>query len=174
MNIAAALKERVDGILRKESDVRIDAAVGKPTILVATIDPGIRIGLTDLFQGFSLNALWLRGVESVKSALAKQKVSACFCGFWLQDGTYRELVRHIRRERMDIPVIIVSSPACPNEYGDFLAAMKIGALNFLSHPYRKSDLEKMLWLATETKEQAIGRQNSDSIIGPDLRIEEAA
>src|SRR5580704_12436449 len=107
MNLAATLKGNVANATRKSS------------ILIATIDPDIRSGLTDIFQTFSLNMIWSKGVEAAKSVLATERIAACLCGFWLQDGTYRELVRHIRRERAEIPVIIVSAPACPHEYGDY-------------------------------------------------------
>ena len=148
MTPATGPKERFEGILLgKKNDV--DQVPERPTILVATIDPAIRSGLMDLFEGFSLNAIWLKGVEAAKGTLARKKVMACLCGFWLQDGTYRELVRHFRRERVEIPLIIVSAPSCPNEYRDYLTAANLGALDFLSHPYRSSDLERMLRSAME-------------------------
>jgi DNA-binding NtrC family response regulator len=144
------LNEKVESILRKRSEKNSKASCEPPTILVATADPEIRSGLSELFQEFSVNAIWLSGVEAAKRILAKEKVSACMCGFWLQDGTYRELVRHIRRGRVEIPVILVSAPACPDEYRDYLSAINIGALDFLSHPYRKSELERMLWLGNDS------------------------
>jgi DNA-binding NtrC family response regulator len=149
----------------RKNGTDLDRAPHQPNVLIATIDPEIHLGLTELFQSFSLNTIWLRGVESAKNMLARQKIEACFCGFWLQDGTYRELVRHIRRERLDIPVIIVSAPACPDEYHDYLSAINLGALNFLSHPYRKSDLEKMLRFAIEPPTESIGEH---AILGSDL------
>ena len=146
MNSTGTLNERVDGILGKRSNWDVGQASGWPTVLAATMDPEIQGGLTEIFQSFRLNAIWSKSVEAAKNFLAKGKISACLCGFWLQDGTYRELIRHIRSERMEIPVIIVSAPACPHEYRDYLAAMNIGAYDFLCHPYRKSDLERMLRL----------------------------
>jgi DNA-binding NtrC family response regulator len=166
MNPAVGLKESVEGILGKRSDMNVEDASGRPTVLIVTIDPEIRSGLTELFQAFPLNTIWLKGVEAAKSVLAKERIAACLLGFWLQDGTYRELVRHIRRERVEIPVIIVSAPACPHEYRDYLAAMNIGALDFLYHPYRKSDLERMLRLAMGAHTRSMRQQAS--MIGPDL------
>jgi len=148
MKPAEAL-QKVEGILTKRPEV-IGRVSERPTILVATIDPEIHRGLTELFKPFSLNTIWFKGVEAAKAALAREKkVVACLCGFWLQDGTYRELVRHIRREKLDIPVVIVSSPACPDEYRDFLAAIKLGAIDFLSYPYSSSDLHRMSWMAVQ-------------------------
>jgi DNA-binding NtrC family response regulator len=154
-----------------KNESRSDRASDQPNILIATIDPEIHLGLTEIFQSFSLNTIWLRGVESAKTTLFRQKIAACFCGFWLQDGTYRELVRHIRRERMDIPVIIVSTPACPDEYHDYLSAINLGALDFLSHPYQKSDLEKMLTFAIGPLTESAGEQ---ALIGSDLPAQETA
>jgi DNA-binding NtrC family response regulator len=155
----------------KKNETCLDRAPSQPNILVATIDPEIHLGLTELFQSFSLNTIWLRGVESAKNMLARQKVAACFCGFWLQDGTYRELVRHIRRERMDIPVIIVSTPACPEKYPEYLSAINLGALDFLSHPYRKSDFERMLHAAIGPISESI---DAPILIGSDLPAQESA
>ena len=168
MNSAVALKERVENILRRKSDVGGEHTPGRPTVLIATVDPEIRSGLSELIQSFSLNPIWLKGVEAAKSALARERIAACLCGFWLQDGTYRELVRHIRRERVEIPVIIVSAPACPNEYRDYLAAMNIGALDFLCYPYRKLDLERMLRSAVGAYTRSMRQQGS--VIVPELQV----
>ncbi len=170
MNTSVPLKESVDGILRKRADTV--AAVDRATVLIATMDSEIRDGLAELFQAFSVNTIWLQCVAAAKKMLAKEKIAACFCGFWLQDGTYRELVRHIRRERVEIPVIIVSPPACPHEYGEYLAAVNIGALDYLCHPYRKSELERMLSLAMGTKTLSIDRQPAG--VNPGFRVGEAA
>jgi DNA-binding NtrC family response regulator len=168
MNSAVALKERVENILRRKSDVGGEHTPGRPTVLIATVDPEIRSGLSELIQSFSLNPIWLKGVEAAKSALARERIAACLCGFWLQDGTYRELIRHIRRERVEIPVIIVSAPACPNEYRDYLAAMNIGALDFLCYPYRKLDLERMLRSAMGAYTRSMRQQGS--VIVPELQV----
>ena len=81
-------------------------------------------------QGYEINVLWASGMEEIKSALARQSVAACFCGFWLVDGTYRDVVRHSETPaRCGIPVVIVCAPTCPHEYRDYLAALKASALS---------------------------------------------
>jgi DNA-binding NtrC family response regulator len=100
--------------------------------------------MTALLRDYRVNTLWASGTEEFKSALAKGDVAACFCGFWLVDGTYRDVVRHLKRERPEIPVIIVCAPTCPNEYRDYLAALNIRAFDFICHPYRRIDLERIL------------------------------
>jgi DNA-binding NtrC family response regulator len=116
----------------------------QPTVLIATADNGMRNSLSEFLQTFSVQARWARGVEEANNLLTLEDISVCFCGFWLADGTYRELVKRIRREAAEIPLVIVSAPACPNEYRDYLAAMNIGAFDFLCHPYRRIDLDRIL------------------------------
>jgi len=115
-----------------------------PSILLATKDLEIRSSMTELLRDYRVNTIWASGTEEIKSALSKEGVAACFCGFWLVDGTYRDVVRHLKRERPEIPVIIICAPTCPNEYRDYLAALNIRAFDFICHPYRRSDLERIL------------------------------
>jgi DNA-binding NtrC family response regulator len=131
-------------------------------VLIATIDTEIRQALADLLEIASINAIWVGSVEDVKTLVARERIAACLCGFWLQDGTYREVIRHLRRERIDIPAIIVSAPACPQEYRDYLAAMNLGALDFLSYPYQKPDFERMLESAIAGHSCSIPRQNFEN------------
>jgi DNA-binding NtrC family response regulator len=116
----------------------------KLSILLATTDLEIRSSLTELLQDYRVTTLSASSTEEIKSALAREDVAACFCGFWLIDGTYRDVVRHLKRARPEIPVIIVCAPTCPNEYRDYLAALNIRAFDFICHPYRRSDLERIL------------------------------
>jgi len=165
MNSAVVVKAKAEGAPKKVSDI-VERRSEMPTILIATVAPEICSDLKELLQTHFFNIVWAKGVEAAKSMLAKEKIVACLCGFWLQDGTYRELVRHIRRENMEIPLILVSEPDCPHEYRDYLAAMNIGALDFLCHPYRKSDLEGMLRLAMSEQTRSVRPQAP--LVGPDL------
>ena len=115
-----------------------------PSILLATTDSDIRSSMEELLKNYEINTLWASGMEEIKFALAKEDVAACFCGFWLVDGTYRDVVRHLKSERAEIPVVIICAPACPQEYRDYLAALNIRAFDFICHPYRRIDLERIL------------------------------
>ena len=115
-----------------------------PTVLVAAIDWQVRNGLSAVLPAFAVNTVWTSSVFEAARILPRKDVSACLCGYWLEDGTFRDLARHIRRSETRIPLIAVSAPACRNEYRDYLAAMNIGAFDFLCHPYQKSDLDRVL------------------------------
>jgi DNA-binding NtrC family response regulator len=162
MNPAVALRERVERYFTWKSVTSTKQTPGRPTVLIATIDTEIQGALADLMAVTSLNAIWVGSVEDVKTLVARERIAACLCGFWLQDGTYREVIRHLRRERLDIPAIIISAPACPQEFRDNLAAMNLGALDFLSYPYQKSDFERMLNSAIAGHTRSTRQQDSEN------------
>jgi DNA-binding NtrC family response regulator len=129
------------------SSTNLDKAPVPPNILVATNDPEIRSNMAELLRTYDAKILWAKSVEEVKNIIAREDTAACFCGFWLVDGTYREVVRSLKRQRAEIPAIIVCAPACPHEYRDYLAALNIRAFDFICYPYRSGDLERILWSA---------------------------
>jgi DNA-binding NtrC family response regulator len=155
------ITEWVDGTFARKSGTLNQTFSGRPTVLIATIDPEIREGLAGLVETSAVNAIWVSGVKDVKTLVARRGIVACFCGFWLQDGTYREVVNYLRRERINIPAIIVSAPACPQEFKDYLGALNLGALDFLPHPYQQSDFERMLKSAVGERTRLPGTNTPD-------------
>lgn len=115
-----------------------------PTVLVAAIDWQVRIGLSTVLPCFTINTVWVASVAEASRVLGSKNISACLCGFWLRDGAFKDLARYMRRSEVKVPVIAVSAPACRNEYRDFLAAINMGAFDFICHPYQKSDLDRVL------------------------------
>jgi CheY-like chemotaxis protein len=115
-----------------------------PKVLVAAIDWQVRVGLSTVLPCFTINTVWVASVAEASRVLESKDISACLCAFWLEDGTFKDLARYMRRLETKVPVIAVSAPACRNEYRDYLAAMNIGAFDFLCHPYLKSDLDRVL------------------------------
>ena len=131
-------------VLQHESSTQFQEIAAQPTLLVATTDPVISDSMRELLQMYPLRTLWAKSVGEVRVLLAKEDVAACFCGFWLVEGTYRDVVRLLKNRPVEIPAIIVCEPACPNEYRDYLASLNIRAFDFICHPYRKTDLERIL------------------------------
>jgi len=131
-------------IAHLENIENIDLHKSQTTALVATSDPEIHGNMSELLAPFSVRTVWSRGMEEVKHILARQNVSVCFCGFWLLDGTYRDVVRYLRLQRAEIPAVVVCAPSCPHDYRDYLAALNISAFDVICHPYRKTDIERIL------------------------------
>jgi hypothetical protein len=154
MNDSVFASANFPNLLRHEGDEMGERTSAEPTVLVATVDTAITENMRDLLQRYPLKTIWAKGVEEVKAALAREPVAACFCGFWLVDGTYRDVVRLLKRQPVEIPAIIVCAPACPNEYRDYLAALNIRAFDFICHPYRKTDLERILRAAIPARDRS--------------------
>jgi len=113
-------------------------------LLIATIDSEIRNSLIEFLQTYVVNTIWARGMEEIKSSLIRDNVAACFCGFWLVDGTYRDIVRYVKRQRAEVPLIVVCPPTCSQEHQESLAALNIRGFDVIRYPYRLQDLERAL------------------------------
>ncbi len=155
MNKPAAAEESIARVSRNDMVETVAPSLARPTVLVATADPLIRASMRDLLQGYPVRTIWARGVDEVRSAVEKDGVLACFCGFWLIDGTYRDVVRHLKRQSVEIPAIVVCEPSCPQEYRDYLAALNLRAFDFLCHPYGKMDLERILEAAISKRGESV-------------------
>ena len=154
MDQAAAATKNPATFLHSESAVQFQQSAGQPVVLVATTDPVISYSMGALLEMYPLRTLWAKGVGEVRALLAKENVAACFCGFWLVDGTYRDVVRLLKRQPVEVPAIIVCEPSCSNEYRDYLAALNIRAFDFICHPYRKTDLERILQVTLSERARA--------------------
>lgn len=113
------------------------------TVMIATRDSEVRDALTGILEGQGIEIESVKGLEAAKGLLAESSVAACLCGFGLEDGTYKDLVKHARRQTPGVPVVIVSTPSCGNEYREYLAAMNAGAFDFLCHPYQRHEVERI-------------------------------
>lgn len=172
MNKPAAAEEDITRVSRNDVGETVAPSLARPTVLVATAEPPIIASMRDLLQGYPIRTIWARGVNEVRLALAKESVLACFCGFWLIDGTYRDVVRHLKGQPIEIPAIVVCDPSCPQEYRDYLAALNLRAFDFLCHPYRKMDLERILEAAILKRGQSVRVAQAPvrgAVQEPDLR-----
>ena len=144
MNPAVAFKQRAERKTIRKSPRYSQKHSGRPTVLMAVSDPEIRKALANMMQYHPLNTIWVGSVEEVRSVMGTTRIATCFCGLWLQDGTYREIVGHLRRAQMDIPTVIVSGPASPIEFGDYLTAMNVGARDCICYPFQQSHFDAIL------------------------------
>jgi DNA-binding NtrC family response regulator len=170
MDQSKAAKDKATSVSRHEAVEMVESSLAQPTILVATAEPAISASMRDLLEAYPLRTIWARGVDEVRSALSRESVDACFCGFWLIDGTYRDVIRHLKRQPAEIPAIVVCAPSCPQEYRDYLAALNLRAFDFLCHPYRRMDLERILRATISKRGLSVrGAQDPVRVVQPDLR-----
>lgn len=118
-----------------------------PTVLIATIDPQIRDGLAKLLRKLRVRSIWVDSLEKARLSLAADKVAACVCGFWLADGTCRDLLESVTADVTEIPVIIASSSDFTSEFQHHLSTLNMGAFDFITHPYHTEQSQRILELA---------------------------
>lgn len=132
-----------------------EVARGMPNVLIATSDSTIRRSMGELLDGYEINTLWADSVAEIKAALAEDGILAFFCGFWLVDGTYRDVISHMKRQHLEVPVVIVCAPTCPQEYKDYLASLNIRTFDFICHPYRRDDVVRILDSAMTSRKKQL-------------------
>jgi DNA-binding NtrC family response regulator len=126
-------------------DIAPDRGVG--TVMIATADSGVHRALAEILTGHGVDVERVEGFEAARELLKLGSITVCLCGFGLEDGSYKDVVKLAKHQAPEIPVIIVSTPCSANEYGEYLAAMNAGAFDFLCHPYQKREVERILRLA---------------------------
>jgi|GEM_PF-1313679 len=129
-----------------------------PLILVATADSSLRESLKEVPLGELARVEYVSGARQAIERLQTGCVAACLCGFRLEDGTFREVVKEAKRQEIEVPIIIVSTPHCPNEYREYLAAMNAGAFDFLCHPYQKREVHRILDLAFASRRRSLANR----------------
>lgn len=148
MSTMASIPNRVEAVVGSRFARRNQNEAA--SLLIVSADAQLRNDLSEALDGRWSRVQSGTGAETAMRLMARNKVAACLCGFQLEDGTYRDVVKCAKRQNIEIPVIIVSTPNGPNEYREYLAAMNTGAFDFLCHPYQKRELERMLGLAVRS------------------------
>ncbi len=123
-----------------------------PVALIATTDSRMQQMLGKAIEDCGVTVEFAIGFTGVRDAFAEiagrnVNVAACLCGFALADGSYRDVVKMLKRQTSEVPVIIVSTPAGSNEYDEYLSAMNAGAFDFLCYPYDRREVQRILRLA---------------------------
>jgi DNA-binding NtrC family response regulator len=113
-------------------------------ILVATSDLEVRNDLGELLKSYGCDSIWARTLGEAKSNLSRRDIAVCLSGFWLVDGTYRDIVRYMTMHVTEIPLVILCPRNCSREQYEFLANLNTGAFRFVPHPYQAQDLYSFL------------------------------
>ncbi len=148
MGTMASVPDRIEAIVGSRFTRRNQNEAA--SLLIVSADPQLRNDLSEAIDGRWSRIQSATGADSAKRLLAFNRIAACLCGFELEDGSYRDVVKFAKRQNTEIPVIILSTPNCPNEYREYLAAMNAGAFDFLCYPYQKREVERMLGLAVRS------------------------
>jgi DNA-binding NtrC family response regulator len=129
----------------------------RPTqVLVASSDPVNGHSLEVLLADCGLEAVVASSLEEVCTHLAGETISLVVCDAQLTDGSFREILQFAESSR--IPVVVASRLPDTRQY---LEAMRLGAFDFIASPYRRTELQQIVFNALQ-QSVALDRATSGS------------
>jgi DNA-binding NtrC family response regulator len=115
--------------------------IGRTRVLVALADPASRRALSNLLPQQEVEAVFASTMREVRAVLAHEPVAMVVCEDALIDGNYRDLLPVAQFAHSDVPVVVASRTDNPEEY---LEAMKLGAFDFVSAPFSRAELDRIV------------------------------
>ncbi|WP_097305149.1 sigma-54-dependent transcriptional regulator [Pseudomonas chlororaphis] len=110
-------------------------------VLIVDDDPGIREYLEISLGRMQRHTRSARTLGEARHWLAREGFDLCLSDLHLPDGTGLELLEHIQRRRLRMPLAILS--ACARQE-TAVQALKAGAIDFLSKPVALARLRELL------------------------------
>lgn len=109
----------------------------KPVVLVVDDDPDIRESLTDMFESVGMRAVVYGTTAEMLDDTLPECLSCLVLDLRLPGSSGLELQSQLARQGIDIPIIFITGHA---DVPTTVRAMKAGALDFLSKPFREQEL----------------------------------
>jgi FixJ family two-component response regulator len=124
----------------------MNTAATRPTIFVIDDEPTVRASIGRLLRSAGLDAQMFSSAQEFLRANRPDVPSCLVLDVRLPDVSGLDLQRELAKENVDLPIIFVTG------YGDVpmsVRAMKAGAIEFLTKPYRDQDLLEAVQHAVE-------------------------
>jgi FixJ family two-component response regulator len=109
----------------------------KPVVVVVDDDPDIRESLTDMFESVGMRAVVYGTTAEMLDATLPDCPSCLVLDLRLPGSSGLELQSQLASQGIDIPIIFITGHA---DVPTTVRAMKAGALDFLSKPFREQEL----------------------------------
>lgn len=129
------------------SSFRILKSQRAPSVVIFGAEDALRDDLVDQLLGSPFSLVLVCNSEELKIALETENVVACLCGFELSDGRFRDVVNQVKELSVEVPVIQFSAAGSPEGKKDFLDYLIAGAFDFIRHPFRRSEVQEIVWSA---------------------------
>ncbi len=108
-----------------------------PTVLVVDDDPDIRASLTDMFDSVGMRTKVYAATADMLNDTLPEGPSCLVLDLRLPGSSGLELQTQLASRGIDIPIIFITGHA---DVPTSVRAMKAGALDFLSKPFREQEL----------------------------------
>ena len=109
----------------------------RPVVLVVDDDPDIRASLTDMFDSVGMRRIVYAAAADMLNDTLPDGPSCLVLDLRLPGSSGLELQTQLAQRGIDIPIIFITGHA---DVPTSVRAMKAGALDFLSKPFREQEL----------------------------------
>ena len=111
------------------------------SVLVACNDCGSRFALASILAGLGFDLVFASSVDQARAVLLGRPIRLVFCEDILPDGSFRDVLRTLRRAGSRVPLVVCS---LLGEMDEYLEAMDLGAFDFIAPPFRPAELESII------------------------------
>ncbi len=136
------------------------------TLLVVDDEPRIRRIVEMALEDRGFDVITAASAEEAHDLMAKQAVDLVVADLQLPGRSGLELLADVRRERPEVPVILITA------YGTVesaVEAIKAGAFDYVLKPFGMEELEALIVRALEERRAVVEAANLEEVVGPDAR-----
>ncbi len=129
-----------------------------PAVIFASGDQEIQEELIPVLKRCGLQPLVISSLRELQMTLQREEIALAFCTNKLPDGSFRDALHMFKVSWARVPVVIASRLGNWDEY---LEAMRLGAFDYVSTPYRFPDVERAV--SNALREHAIHFDGHDEV-----------
>lgn len=118
----------------------------KPKLLVLCADPEGRSAMERALARSPLEKVFAASVVEAREVAEREPVALLFCAQDAPDGGFRSLKEITGLVWARVPVVVASRRGDTTEY---LEAMRAGAFDFITQPYRSEEVERIVMKALD-------------------------
>lgn len=122
-----------------------------PKLLILCSDPEGRSAMERALARSPVERVFAASVHEAREVAEHEMVALVFCAQDAPDGGFRELLDSANFSRGQVPVVVASRRG---DTTDYLDAMRAGAFDFITQPYRSEEVERIVLIALQTPKAA--------------------
>jgi DNA-binding NtrC family response regulator len=122
-----------------------------PKLLILCSDPEGRSAMERALARSPLEKVFAASVVEAREVAEREPVALVFCALDAPDGGFRSLRDATNLWRARVPVVVASRSGDTAEYLD---AMRAGAFDFITQPYRSEEVERIVRTALQPPQAA--------------------